>query len=594
MDFPANHSVPKLTIRCEFPDVTPNLIEFQEAGSIRLGRHSDNDMVFQDDQVSRRHAEIFFRGGRWFIRNMSATNPLLLDGVPLVGEVGLGRTQMVVLGARELTVEIASQPGDSARRKSEELAGLVDYISTLEAVQSSEAMVEATLALLHRHCRATWTGFVGNEDEEHRLRAQYPESVDGSAFLSRELNRRALDEMAPVWQASDLSGGSVSDSLGRVSDSLGIPLIDQRSGARRVLGVIHLYRRQDRFLERESHFARIVGRMASLWLGASKEMRALNAAVRRLSGRAGAGDKIIGESPGMALLRGTIAKVAASPLPILVRGESGTGKELVAEAIHKGSPRAGSPLVAVNCASLDPGRAESDLFGHEKGAFTGAESRHAGFFQEAHQGTLFLDEIGELPLDTQAKLLRALETGLIRPMKGKEKSVNVRLVAASNRDLLAEVAAGRFRGDLYYRVAGVVVEVPPLRTRREDIRLLTMHFLDRMSVTSQRSARISGSALRVLEEYPWPGNVRQLRSVVEAAFHLAQGEEIGPSQLPLPRPAEDEAETGDFNLERAEKRLMAKALGHTAGNLTKAAELLGIHRETMGIKARKHGLLPPS
>ena len=594
MDLSPSLPVPRLTIRCGSPLVSPGQVECQEARSIRLGRHSDNDMVFQDDQVSRRHAEIYSRGSQWVVLNLSATNPVLVDGVPLAAELILSGSQNLVLGNTSVTVEVAAQPGESSRRKSAELAGLVDYLSLLETAPSPEVMVEATLALLHRHCQAAWTGFVGNEAEELRLRAQFPEDMAAAAFLSRELNRRALTELAPIWQASASAPGGMSDSLGRVNDSLGIPLIDRRGGESRVLGVIHLYRRQGRFMERETHFAQIVARMAALWLGASRQMSALSAAVRRLGDRSGASGRLIGENPAMVDLRQRIAKLAASPMSVLIRGESGTGKELVAEAIHKASQRASAPLVAVNCASIDHSRAESDLFGHEKGAFTGADSRHAGYFQQAHEGTLFLDEIGELPLECQAKLLRALETGLIRPMKGKERAVDVRLVVATNRDLLAEVAAGRFREDLYYRVAAVVVEVPSLRARKDDIPLLTRHFLDRLSVAHQRPANLSTGALRALEQFPWPGNVRQLRSVVEAAFHMAGGDEIGTAHLSLPRVADDGREEHDLNLEQAEKRLMAKAIGHTAGNLTKAAELLGIHRETLGIRARKHGLLPPS
>lgn len=593
MDLSPNIPLPRLTIRCAAPFVYPELLECHEARSIRLGRHADNDMVFQDDQVSRRHAEIYTRGSNWIVLNLSATNPVLVDGVPLAGELVLNRSQTLVLGNTLVTVEVAAHPGDSSRRKSEEIAGLVEYLSAMETTPSPEVMVEVTLSFLHRHCQATWTGFVGNEAEELRLRSQFPEDMAGLAFLSRELNRRALAELAPVWQASANTPGSVSESLGRVNDSLGIPLIDRRGGESRVLGVIHLYRRQGRFLERETHFAQIVARMAALWLGANREMNALSAAVRRLANHAGASGRIIGESQAMVDLRQRIARLAASPMSVLIRGESGTGKELVAEAIHKASQRAGGPLVAVNCASIDQSRAESDLFGHEKGAFTGADSRHAGYFQQAHEGTLFLDEIGELPLECQAKLLRALETGLIRPMKGKERAVDVRLVAATNRDLQAEVAAGRFREDLYFRVAPVVIEVPPLRSRKDDIPLLVRHFLDRLSVSNQRPAKFSSTALRALEAFPWPGNVRQLRSVVEAAFHMADSDEIGPLHLSLPRLANKWEDEG-FNLEQAEKRLMAKALEHTAGNLTKAAELMGIHRETLGIKARKHGLLPPS
>jgi DNA-binding NtrC family response regulator len=236
-------------------------------------------------------------------------------------------------------------------------------------------------------------------------------------------------------------------------------------------------------------------------------------------------------------------------------------------------------------------RAESDLFGHEKGAFTGADSRHAGYFQQAHEGTLFLDEVGELPLDCQAKLLRALESGVIRPMKGRELRVDVRLIAATNRNLEVEIAAGRFREDLYYRIAPVVIEAPLLRNRVGDIRLLAQHFLDRLALSCHRVVRLSPRALLALEAYSWPGNVRQLRSVIEAGFHLADGDEIVPEHLPMATTTVRSSEDS-LNLEEAEKRMMTLALERTGNNLSRAAELLGIHRETLGIRARKLGILP--
>jgi DNA-binding NtrC family response regulator len=585
--------IPQLTLRCDSPAVAPARIERSAAGAVRLGRHADNDMVFADEQVSRRHAEIFSRGGDWILLNLSGTNPVLVDGVAQSGEFVLSRSQVLLLGNTCVLAEVGSGSADSNRRQGEEMAGLVEYLAFLESVSSAEAMVEGTLALLHRHSHATWTGFVGNDAEDMRLRAQYPETPAGGSFLSRELNKRALSEMAPVWQASAGVGGDVSESLGRVGDSLGIPLVERKGGVSRAIGVVHMYRRQGRFVERETHFAQVVARMAAFWLASDREMSALGAEVRRLAARAGAQGRIVGESPGVVEMRRRITRVAPSPMSVLIRGESGTGKELIAEAIHKASPRAGAPLVAVNCASIDPSRAESDLFGHEKGAFTGADSRHAGFFQQAHEGTLFLDELGELPMECQAKLLRALETGIIRPMKGKERVVDVRLIAATNRDLLAEVAAGRFREDLYYRIASVVIEAPPLRERGGDIALLARLFLEGFSAQGHRATRLGQRAIEAMQAYAWPGNIRQLRSVVEAAFHLAEAEEIGAEHLHLPKFPAGAASEDDCNLENTERRAMARALEKTSGNLTKAAELLGIHRETLGIKARKHGLLPP-
>lgn len=220
--------IPQLTLRCDSPAVAPARIERSAAGAVRLGRHADNDMVFADEQVSRRHAEIFSRGGDWVLLNLSGTNPVLVDGVAQSGEFVLSRSQVLLLGNTCVLAEVGAGSADSNRRQGEEMAGLVDYLAFLETVSSAEAMVEGTLALLHRHSHATWTGFVGNDAEDLRLRAQFPETPAGGSFLSRELNKRALTEMAPVWQASAGVGADVSESLGRVGDSLGIPLVERK------------------------------------------------------------------------------------------------------------------------------------------------------------------------------------------------------------------------------------------------------------------------------------------------------------------------------------------------------------------------------
>jgi len=571
----------------------PERLECQTARIIRLGRHPESDLVFGDDQVSRRHAEICPRGEEWVLNNLSTTNPILVDGLQLTGEMALGARQTLTLGTTTVLVEIETGPGGSSRKKADELAGLVEYLDRLEFMTDAESMVELTLRVLHQHCRATWTGFLGNEAEELHVRAHFPEDLAGNSFLSRELNRRVLTELKPVWQASVGTDGDVSESLRRVNDSLGVPLIDSRGSRPRTLGVVHLYRQHHKFLERETHFAQIVAQMASHWLSGHRDRLALAAALERLHARSGVTDQLVGTSPPIKELKRKIEKVAASGLAVLIRGESGTGKELIAAAIHRASPRGDAPLIAVNCASIDHARAESDLFGHERGAFTGADHRHAGYFQQAHEGTLFLDEVGELPLDCQAKLLRAIESGVIRPMKGREQRVDVRLIAATNRKLEEEVASGRFREDLYYRIAPVIIEAPLLRNRAGDIQQLSQHFLDRLALSCHRVVRLSPEALVVLEGYSWPGNVRQLRSVIEAGFHLADGDEIGKEHLPLvpvsTRPDED-----SLNLELSEKRLIAKALERTGNNLSRAADLLGIHRETLGIRARKLGLLPPT
>ena len=297
---------------------------------------------------------------------------------------------------------------------------------------------------------------------------------------------------------------------------------------------------------------------------------------------------LVCESPAMRHLVSTIAVVAPSKAPVLITGESGTGKEVLARLIHAWSPRQGGPLVAANCASLPESLIESELFGHTKGAFTGASETRQGFFRAAHGGTLLLDEIAELPLHLQPKLLRALETGQVMPV-GSDRAVEVdtRLIAATNRDLEKEVAEGRFRDDLYYRINVVELTIQPLRERREDIVPLARHFA---SEFSGGPVRLSPQAMHCLLAHPWSGNVRELRNAVQRACLLSRGDVILPEHLP-PKiaalasggGAEDEPRG---RLSQVERATILATLQECGGNRTQAAKKLGISRRALIYKLR--------
>ncbi|HET7911174.1 MAG TPA: sigma-54 dependent transcriptional regulator, partial [Pseudolabrys sp.] len=243
---------------------------------------------------------------------------------------------------------------------------------------------------------------------------------------------------------------------------------------------------------------------------------------------------VVTRSPAMRPVLKSAEKAAASAIPVLVEGESGVGKELIARAIHGSSDRRMKPFVAVNCGALPETLVESILFGHEKGAFTGATERHSGKFAEADGGTLFLDEIGELPTPAQVKLLRALQDGEVEPVGGRRNvKVDVRIVSATNRDLIADVKAGRFREDLFYRLHVFPISVPPLRMRRDDIPELARHFLARIAAEEGKRIRaINADGMTLLAAYHWPGNVRQLENSIFRAVVLADGEEIGADEFP--------------------------------------------------------------
>lgn len=288
---------------------------------------------------------------------------------------------------------------------------------------------------------------------------------------------------------------------------------------------------------------------------------------------------MVGKSPAMQHLLSEIALVAPSEATVLIHGDSGTGKELVARAIHASSARSEKPLVTLNCAALNESLLESELFGHEKGAFTGADKRREGRFVEADGGTLFLDEIGDISPMMQVRLLRAIQEREVQRVGSNQTiSVDVRLIAATHRDLAAEVNAGRFRQDLYYRLNVVAIEVPSLRQRREDIPLLANHFLQRFAERNRKAVKALRQAMDLLIHYDWPGNIRELENAVERAVVLLTGEYISERELPLaiastPIPL---VQSQDIQpLVEVEKEVILAALEKTGGNKTEAARQLG-------------------
>lgn len=303
----------------------------------------------------------------------------------------------------------------------------------------------------------------------------------------------------------------------------------------------------------------------------------------------------IGRSEPMRKLLEMIAMIAPSEATVLISGESGTGKELIARAVHANSLRKERPLVSINCAALSESLLESELFGHEKGAFTGADKRREGRFMEADQGTLFLDEIGEVSPLMQAKLLRAIQEREIQRVGSNQTlSVDVRLIAATNRDLLADVEAGRFRQDLYYRLNVVTVDSPPLRARREDIPLLAMHFLAKFAERNRKPVKgFTPLAMDMLLKYSWPGNVRELENSVERGVILLSGDFISEKELPLSISqcvdVQPDRQCGQAiqPLVQVEKQAILAALEQTAGNKTEAAKQLGITRKTLLAKLQK-------
>jgi DNA-binding NtrC family response regulator len=309
---------------------------------------------------------------------------------------------------------------------------------------------------------------------------------------------------------------------------------------------------------------------------------------------------MVGSSAEMKKILDLIRRVAPTKASVLITGESGVGKELVADAIHNLSPRKGGPLIKVHCAALAESLLESELFGHEKGAFTGAQSRTRGRFELANEGTLFLDEIGEINQNVQIKILRVLQDRKFERVGGEETiETDVRIVAATNRDLKKEIAEGRFREDLYYRLNVVNIHVPPLRERRDDIPLLAMAFLKEFA--EENGKKIEGfepKARSALYAYTWPGNIRELRNCIESAVVMARGGLIGLEDLP-PTLSSSQGEQdirvpSGASLADAEKILIRETLAAQSGNKSRTAEILGIGRKTLYQKLEDYGLVSPA
>ncbi len=366
----------------------------------------------------------------------------------------------------------------------------------------------------------------------------------------------------------------------------------------RVIGAFQAINRLDGkdFTESDVEYLKQLGTQAAVALRNLREKDRLNRSHGQLAEQVRRGVSIVGESPAIGTLRDTVRRLASTDLPVLVLGESGTGKEVVAQSLHFGGTRADSPFVAVNCAALNESLLESELFGHERGAFTDAREARPGRFELADGGTLFLDEIGDMSPGGQAKLLRVLEQHVVTRVGGTDQiPVNVRVIAATNANLSEAVRERRFREDLYYRLGVVTVKLPPLRERPEDILLLAEHFLKQFSAQARRpSLQLSQDARRRLQGHPWPGNVRELRNLMERLAFLAQEDRVTAEDLAFSLSPESEGQQAlalDLGLDGAtrefQRSFIRRAVRQTDNNVTEAAKLLSVHRANLYRKMKQ-------
>jgi len=592
----------------EAGDASPTLSILFPDRVVTLGRNRNNSVVLQDRHASRWHAEIVHEEGRWLLRDCGTLNGTKRNGERLQRPTPLLHGDAVAIGdtvfrflldgeadiagsPTPMEVEVPAQlPVDESSSHTvlhaDALSALCAFLKGALRETAPQALVTRALTSILNQTGASTAGYL-SFDPDDLPRLVLPRQAQIDVHLSRQLTERVLQQSGLVWLGGE--GRDAPDSLMAVRDAVCLPLPD-RDG--RPLGALHVYKNGRAFHEREVRFCEALAGFLGNCLQLLRARRHLEAENSRLRVHGSGGeDAIIGESPAMAKLRETIARVAPGPGNVLIVGESGVGKELVALGLHRESPRRDGPLVTVNCAAISPTLLESELFGHVKGAFSGADRTHPGLFEQADEGTLFLDEIGELSPECQAKLLRVLDGKGFRPVGGTaDIRVDVRIIAATNRDLEHEVEAGRFREDLFYRLR-IPIRVPPLRDHAADIPTLVAHFLSRLCLEYRRAVTLSDAALRRLEEYSWPGNVRQLRSVLETAVAMGAGDTIEADDLPLgPEGQKRAAGLPSLNLEELEADAMRLALQQTGGNKAQAAKLLGIHRDTLLGKLRKYGI----
>jgi two-component system response regulator AtoC len=445
-----------------------------------------------------------------------------------------------------------------------------------------------------------------DDDDALRESLELILSAEGYAILSADCGEAAMEVISEstvdvVLCDLRMPGLDGFELIPQIARQLpGVPIILMSAHGTEDLAVEAIQRGAYDYLAKPFQPAEI--RLTLLKAHEREQLRRQNDLLQRDMSRVLGERAIIAASDGMIDLLEMLERTASYKSTVLVTGESGTGKEVIARAIHQQSPRRERPFVAVNCGAIPENLLESELFGHAKGAFTGANRAHRGLFSEADQGTLFLDEIAELPTSLQVKLLRAIQEEEVRPVgETKSQQVDVRVIAATARDLTLEIAEQRFREDLFYRLNVVRLEVPPLRDRRDDIPLLVDHFLARFRDSLGKNVRrMSDEALELLVGYAWPGNVRELENLIERAVILTDGDVIEASSLPtvvatVPKPlVADAISSQDFALKRArqefEAQFIRKALESTGGNRTHAAKLLEISHRALLYKIKDYGI----
>ena len=626
-----------------------------DADMVRIGRAPAAEITLSEQHVSAEHARLLVGDSEVVLEDLESTNGTWIerkgarialgpasprcilesDDVLEIGGQGENGTRLAVTIAPDLDSgrvlalrPLAELAASGSLKEADRLRALLDALRRIGGADDLEqtvgAVADAALELVPRATHAAVTlrdeSLPASETVTHGLvgvatRVRGPDGKpkvpDEPVTIPRSILRRVTRERAAVLIADAPSEAMSSESLlgASIHSTMGVPLWKGEE----LLGVLQVDSRgaPAMFGSADVDLLGVLAANASLAIANSRLIRRLSATQQNLKKensflrareRSNSPDvQIVGQSRAMSELFRQLDKVVDTRVSVLVQGETGTGKELIASALHQRSKRRDRLFVAQNCAAFPENLLESELFGHKRGAFTGATDDKKGLFEVADGGTLFLDEIGEMALSLQAKLLRALQEGEIRPLGGTGvRRVDVRIVAATNRELEVEVKAGRFREDLYYRLKVFPIRVPPLRERREDVPLLARHFLERYSREFGKSiAGFADETLSILSAYDWPGNVRELENEVQRLVIQAEpGERIGPEIL-SPRVRQIEGILTQANnakgtlremVDQVERHILVDALKDHGNNKTAAAKSLGITREGLHKKLKQLGI----
>ena len=577
-----------------------------------LGRDWQCRVVLNDPQASRVHARVWCDEEGWWVKDEGSSNGTFVNDqridqarLSFENELRIGGC-VFVLQPEENRYRDASGRDDKTRltirfdeqfnpaetgqytlgllkdvKQGEDFFFLFQLSIKLLGTNQPDEVVRICMQRIWERTNASVAGFLWLSDQgQLKPKTVYPASDTGPLQLDEDLTQRVVKKRRAIRIEHETSDNQ------QYADSICVPVISDDN----VIGAIHLYRHEKPFLDSHFQLVRSVANIMSISLVQANRQASLEAEKDRLAQGSADSDELIGECEGIMQLKSKIKRIAKASGCVLVRGESGAGKELVARALHQASPRADRPMLSVNCAAIPRELMESQLFGHKKGAFTSADRDHQGWFQQADLGTLFLDEIGELTLEGQAKLLRILEGHPFLPVGGTEEiTVDVRVICATNRDLREFVSERQFREDLYYRLSVFELNIPPLRERGADISRLIDHFLNHFRIQHGRSnLELSEEARAKLISYQWPGNVRQLRNVIDSAVVMAEGESIQVDDLGIRDSKSDEPDS--LVISEWEHKLIKLALQRTENNVPKSAKLLGISRATLYRKIDEYGI----